>query len=330
MTEKKIDVFGIGNALVDTIAFVEDDFIREHDLNRGTMTLTDADTQGRLLAALEGAKVELHSGGSAANTMFGVALSGGSAFYNGKVSRDSNGVFYREDLLKFGIHFDVNPAGEGPTGTCIVLTTPDAERTMLTNLGVSTGLESSDIDTDKLDQCKYVYLEGYLFDAENPRAACYKAAEHAKKNGVKTTLTFSDPFCVGRFKDDFLALTRDYCDAIFCNADEARSFADMEDLDAAAKHIGGLVDLAFITNSEKGALVVQGGNISSVEGFPCTPLDTTGAGDAFAAGVLFGLAHDYSPEKAARWGNYLASETVKISGARLNESRKHEVAEIIG
>ena len=328
----KIDVFGVGNALVDTLAFVDEDFIREHNLNRGLMTLVEADEQGRLLAALEGKGVELHSGGSAANTMFGIALSGGTGFYTSKVAQDPNGEFYREDMLKAGIHFDVHPVeeGQGNTGTCVVMTTPDAQRTMYTHLGVSTGLVPDDIDTEKLVGCQYLYLEGYLLFGDEPRAACIKAADAAKKSGVKVTLTYSDPSVIEALREHFVDLTREYCDIIFCNADEARAFAETQDLDVAIKKIGEMVEMAFITNSEKGAYVVEKTNVRLVEGFPCKPLDTTGAGDAFAAGVLFGLAHNYGPDKAARWGNYLAAETVKIAGARLSESQKHKVKEIIG
>lgn len=314
------DVFGIGNALVDTLASVDEDFIREHDLNKGTMTLTDPRFQGQLLTALETRDVKLRSGGSAANTMFGVALSGGSAFYCGKVARDSNGEFYREDLLKHGIHFDVHPAKDGASGTCIVLTTPDAERTMYTNLGVSVQLTPNDVDESRLAKSRFLYLEGYLWDAEDPRAAFVTAAEYARRHGVKTTMTYSDPFCVERYREDFFHFTREHCDIVFCNRDEALSFAQTENLHDAVAYIGNVSKMAFVTNSEKGALVLHDGNISEVPGFPVQPVDTTGAGDAFAAGVLFALARDYTPQQAARWGHYLASRTILAMGARLEES----------
>ena len=323
------DVYGIGNALVDTLSHVDDDFISEHELNRGTMTLTDSHAQGLLLSALGNQEVRLQSGGSAANTMFGVALCGGSAFYCGKVAHDANGEFYREDLLKNGIHFDVHPAAQGSTGTCIVLTTPDAERTMYTNLGVSVELSPSDIDEDRLSRSKHLYLEGYLWDAPEPRAAFGTAAQFAAKSNVVTTMTFSDPFCVERYRDDFLNFAREHCDIVFCNRDEALRFAGVEDLEVAARTLGGIVRMAFVTNSAEGAIVAREGELVSVPGFPVRPVDTTGAGDAFAAGVLFALSHGYSPEQAARWGNYMASRTILATGARLQENLRVAAREVL-
>jgi len=329
---KKYDVFGVGNALVDTLAFIDDDFLRERDLNRGVMTLVDAETQGRLLLDLQHTELTLRSGGSACNTMITIAQSGGTAFYTGKVSRDTNGEFYRQDLLQNGVHFDVHPAPEtsGPTGSCLVLTTPDAERTMYTHLGVSTLLDKSDINIDRLHESKYIYLEGYLWDSENPRAACVLAMEEANRAGIPVSYTFSDPFCVGRFRDDFHMLLKEHVNVLFCNADEARQFSGKEIIEEAAAYIGSLVKLAFITNSEKGAFVVSEKNVSLVPGFPVHPLDTNGAGDAFAGGVLFALAANYSPQKAARWGNYRASQIVQVPGARLEGSQSHLVKEILG
>lgn len=326
-----VDVFGLGNALVDILAFVSDDFIREHSLNKGTMTLVDAEKQGGLLADLEGHQLELHSGGSAANTMMGVVLSGGSAIYNGKVAGDPNGEFYRKDLLKYGIHFDVHRAQDasGPTGTSLILTTPDAERTMCTNLGVSTDLDIGDIDLEKIGDSHFLYLEGYLWDAEKPKAACIAAGEEARKGDTQIALTFSDPFCVDRYREEFSKMVGEYCDIVFCNAEEARRFSGMESLMDAVTRIGALADLVFVTDSKNGALVVEKKEINKVPGFSVEPLDTTGAGDAFAAGVLYALSRRFSPQKAARWGNYLAAQTIIIPGARLEESQGEKAQEVL-
>lgn len=323
------DVFGVGNAIVDTITFVDDDFLREHEIQKGGMTLVDADSQARLLHGLENHNLELRSGGSAANTMFGVTKSGGSAFYTGKVSKDTNGEFYRQDLLKAGIHFDIHPADSGATGTCVVMTTKDAERTMCTHLGVSITLSKTDVDSDRIGRSKFVYMEGYLWDAEGPRAACVHSMQEAKRLGTTVSFTVSDPFLVGRYRDDFVNAAREYVDVLFCNKEEAMMFAGRETLEDAAEYIGGLVGLAFITDSEKGCLVSEQGKISRVEGFPVKPKDTNGAGDSFAGGVLFGLTHQYSAQKAARWGNYLASRVVQQPGPRLEEDVKHRVAEVL-
>lgn len=325
-----VDVFGVGNALVDILALVQDDFIVSHELNRGAMTLVDDQRQGGLLQDLEGTDLQLRSGGSAANTMIAIAQSGGSGFYAGKVSGDSNGEFYRQDMVSAGIQFDVAPASSGQTGTCVVLTTPDAERTMCTNLGVSITLSAGDIDVEKLKGCKYSYVEGYLWDGPDPRAASVETMSQSKRHGVKVAYTFSDAFLVDRFADDFRKIVPEYCDVLFCNGDEVRRFCELESLEDCAAKMGELVDLVFITDGAQGCLVVENKQITTVAGFPVQAIDTVGAGDAFAGGVLFGLTHGYSAEKSARWGNYLGGQVVQRYGPRLEGSQANKLAEIIG
>lgn len=324
---KSIDVFGVGNALIDILAFVDDQFIEKQHLSRGAMTLVDNETQGNLLYALEHIPVQLRSGGSAANTMIALAQSGGSGYYSGKVAADANGEFYRKDMLESGIYFDVPPAPStsGATGSCLVLTTPDAERTLCTNLGVSTQLSVSDIDLEKLSHCQYSYIEGYLWDAVAPREASIVTMEHSKRLGVKVAFTFSDMFLIERFSDDFQDLVKDYCDVLFCNAEEVRHFCQTESLTECADQLGKLVELALITDSGNGCLVVENQVVNHVFGFPVQPLDTVGAGDAFAGGVLFGLTHGLSAVQAARWGNYLGSQVVQIQGPRLEGSQADKV-----
>lgn len=330
--EKSVDVFGVGNALVDILAFVEEGFIEKHTLNRGGMTLMDAHTQGQILHDLEHSSLQMRSGGSAANTMIAISQSGGKGFYSGKVAQDTNGEFYREDLLAAGIEFDVHPAPEshGPTGTCVVLTTPDAERTLCTHLGVSTTLASTDINIDRLKRCKYSYIEGYLWDGETPRKASVETMEQAKRNNVKVAFTFSDGFLVERFTDDFHHIISEYCDTVFCNADEARHFCGTQSLDDCAAKLGELVDLAFLTDGANGCLVVENKQVTRVPGFKVTAIDTVGAGDAFAGGVLYGLTNGLTTTQAARWGNYLASLVVQIHGPRLEVSLVDRVREIVG
>jgi sugar/nucleoside kinase (ribokinase family) len=329
--DERIDVFGVGNAMVDILVMVDEDFVREHALTKGSMTLVDAEKQGTLLQSLESRPLQMQSGGSAANTIIGVAQSGGTGFYTGKVARDPNGEFYRQDLLEAGVHFDVHPAPETgpPTGSCLVLTTPDAERTMCTHLGVSTELSAEDVDVDYLKRCRYAYIEGYLWDPPGPRGASLAVMEQSKRHGVQVALTFSDPFLMERFGDDFRRLARDYCDVVFCNADEVRQLTQLDDLEAAARTIGEWVDLAFVTNSEAGCLVVKSGELERVGGFPVKALDTVGAGDAFAGGALFGLTHGYTPSQAARWGNFLASRVVTYHGARWPHPIRDQVAKIL-
>ncbi|MBD2480716.1 adenosine kinase [Planktothrix sp. FACHB-1365] len=332
MTEPKpFNVFGVGNALLDILALVEDNFIQTHDLNRGSMTLMDTIKQGKLLQQLESHPLELRCGGSAANTMMAIAQSGGTGIYSGKVSADTNGEFYQQDMVAAGIQFEIEPADttQGPTGTCLVLTTPDAERTMCTNLGVSTTLSVTDINVDHLSQCQYSYIEGYLWDAAQPRKASIETMEQSKRLGVKVAFTFSDMFLVERFGDDFRSVLAEYCDVLFCNADEVRHFCGNEDLEVCARQLGEKVNLVFITNSNKGCLVVENQSLIPVPGFPVKPVDTVGAGDAFAGGVLYGLTNGLTTPQAARWGNYLGSQIVQIHGPRLSESQQDKLATII-
>jgi len=264
--------------------------------------------------------------------MIGLARCGGTGFYTGKVSRDPNGEFYRQDLLDAGIHFDVNPAPEKelPTGTCLVFTTPDAERTMYTHLGVSTQLDASDIEAERVALCQYAYLEGYLWTGPSTKAAALAAMKAANNHHVPVAFSFSDPGLVAGMRDDFRALVTQYVDVVFCNADEARGFAGSDSLHDSARAIAKLVKLAFITDGARGALVAEGDSITEVAGFEVNAIDTNGAGDNFAAGVLFGLTHGFSPAKSARLGNYLASRVVQVHGARIEKSIANQLDEILG
>ena len=328
--DKKFDVFGVGNAIVDMLAFVPDPFIAEQQLERGSMTLMDTVRQAEILGRLTDHKVELAAGGSAANTMVAIAQSGGSGIYCGKVAHDTHGEFYRQNMEASGIRFDVPMAPEegDPTGTCVVLTTPDAERTMCTHLGVSTALDKNDLDLDELAASKFSYIEGYLWDADGPREACIEAFEQSNKLGLTTTFTFSDPFLVDRYCDAFKDVVRRYCDVLFCNADEARRLCETDSLDECAAQLGEMAHTAFITNSEKGCLVVVDKHVTPVPGFPVAAIDTVGAGDAFAGGVLYGLANGMGTLPAARWGNFMASRVVAKVGPRLSGSMVDKLEEV--
>ncbi len=330
MSPDKKTVFGVGNALVDILALVEDDFVREHALDKGSMTLVDAEKQGNLLNHLEGMELKLRSGGSAANTMIGIAQSGGTGFYVGKVARDTHGEFYRQDMLEAGIHFDVHPAQDaGPTGTSLVLTTPDAERTMCTNLGVSTRLAAGDIDLDRLATCIFSYIEGYLWAGDNTRQASILTMQKSVSLGIPVAFTFSDMFLVEQFRDDFQRVLREYCEVVFCNADEIRRFLDTTSLNTCATRLGQLVNNAFITDGANGCYVIHQGNIQHVPGFAVDAVDTVGAGDAFAGGVLFGLTNGLDFADAGRWGNYIASRVVQVYGARLETSIQNQVNQVL-
>ncbi|MDG1873459.1 MAG: adenosine kinase [Mariniblastus sp.] len=331
MTDKKYDVFGVGNAIVDTLAQVEDQFIDDLQLGKGGMALMDTQHQAKVLSGLEHHNLQLASGGSAANTMVAIAQSGGTGVYCGKVAHDTNGEFYKSDMEESGISFPVAMAPETglPTGTCVVLTTPDAERTMCTHLGVSTTLTKSEINPELLAQSKCSYIEGYLWDAEGPRAACVEAFEQSKRLGVRAAFTFSDAFLIGRFAEDFHNVVSQYCDIVFCNADEARQFFESENLDECTSKMAEICDLAFITDSSAGCYVVEKGNVIQVPGFPVKAVDTVGAGDAFAGGALFGITNGMSAAHAAKWGNYFASRVVENIGPRIEGSMKEHLASIL-
>lgn len=326
------DVFGVGNAIVDILARVDDSYLSQHDLTKGAMMLVDAEQQTALLNDLASLELNKRSGGSAANTMVALAQSGGTGFYTGKVNADANGEFYRKDMSESGIGFDVAPASDSslPTGTSLILTTPDAERTMCTSLGVSTTLKVLDVDIDRMQKCKYSYIEGYLWDADEPRAACIEAMQQSKKMGLQTSFTFSDSFLVDRFPDDFRKITDEYCDLVFCNADEARRLWESDSVEDCAKKFGKIVQTAFITDGPSGCVVVHDNEFNTVSGFPADATDTNGAGDAFAGGALYALAHGHSPQKAAQWGNFFASQIVQVFGPRLEQSLSDKLNEVLG
>lgn len=315
---KHYDVFGVGNALVDIIAFIDLNFLQKQGIQKGIMTLVDETKQGALLSDLHDVKKELRSGGSAANTMIAIANSGGTCAYTGKVTHDTYGEFYKKDMEEAGVLFETTPDKDGHTGTCVVLTTPDAERTMLTNLGISTTLAPEDIDKEVLKRSKFVYVEGYLWDGDSTKKASELTMKIAKENAIKVAFTYSDPFCVNRSRDEFVHLTKEYVDVVFCNTEEGLALSGKTDPKEAVTYISTLSPLVFMTAGKEGAYVAENGKIILVPGFPVKPIDTTGAGDAFAAGALYGLTQGYSAQKSARWGNYVASRIVGEVGPRLS------------
>lgn len=330
--EKQFDVYGVGNALVDILAFADDAFVQGLGFPKGSMNLVDTEKRTAILDGLTNAELEMQCGGSAANSMIAIAQSKGSGIFVGKVASDEKGTFYIKDMRGSGIQYNIEPAGAGndPTGTSIILTTPDAERTMCTHLGVSVHLQLEDIKAEDVAKCQICYIEGYLWTGPETKAAALKTMDVARENNTQVSFTFSDPFLVNAFADDFKMLVKEKCDIIFCNADEARSFIGEQDIDACAKQIGEMVETAFITDGKDGAIVVHQGTIDRVEGFQVQAIDTVGAGDSFAGGVLYGLTHGYTHVQAARWGNYLASEVVTVQGPRLESGPSKSISEILG
>lgn len=331
MSDKQYDVFGVGNAIVDILAQVEDHVIADLSLNKGSMALMTTEQQGDILTAIHDPSLTFAAGGSAANTMVAIAQSGGTCVYSGRVADDTNGEYYKKGMEAEGVKFYVPPAetGHEPTGSSVILTTPDAERTMCTHLGISTSLSKSDIDFDLLRQSKCCYVEGYLWTSDGPREACVEVFKESKKHGVQTAFTFSDSFLVDLFAEQFQDLVREHCDIIFCNADEARKFIGNDDLQQCVKEIGSMCGHSFITDGPNGSYAVIDGSISKVDGFEVKAVDTVGAGDAFAGGVLYGLTNGLDPQQSARWGNYFAAQVVAKFGPRLDDSIAGEMQRAI-
>lgn len=330
--QKKYDVFGVGNALVDILATVEDVALDELSQKKGGMALMDPEQQSTVLRYLEDHDLKLASGGSAANTLVAVAQSGGTGVYAGKVAHDTHGEFYKKDMEAAGVDFYVplTPEAGLPTGTSVILTTPDTERTMCTHLGISSTLSEVDIDPEILGQSSICYVEGYLWTGDDSRAACIKAFEQSNKLGVKTAFTLSDMFLVDLFADDFRTVLKEHCDIVFCNADEAKHFFKKDDVAECARELGEMCPLAFVTNGGDGSFIIENGETTHVDGFAVKAVDTVGAGDSFAGGVLYGLTHGMSTIASAKWGNYFASRVVSRFGPRLEDPIADKVSEIAG
>jgi sugar/nucleoside kinase (ribokinase family) len=313
----RYNVYGVGNALVDIQAQIDDETLEELRFAKGVMTLVDEETQVRVLSKLNGVNISRCAGGSAANTIMGLADLGGRAAYAGKVADDELGSFFLHDMRKIGIAIEVPPAVGGHTGTCVILITGDAERTMLTHLGVSATLGPDDVDEAEIAQAEYVYIEGYLFAAENNKAAALKAIDLAKKHGVKVALTVSDPFLIRLFKEEFWRLIDGPVDLLFCNLDEARSLTDREDPLECAREIHRHAANVALTLGPNGSLLMFGGDLIPIEGVTVEAIDTTGAGDMYAAGLLYGITNGLSWRQAGHLASHAAARIVTQLGARL-------------
>jgi sugar/nucleoside kinase (ribokinase family) len=317
MPDLKFDVLGIGNAIVDVIARAEDDFLVQQKMHKGGMALIDEARAQSIYGAM-GKAVEI-SGGSAANTIVGVAGFGARAAFVGKVKDDELGRAFAHDIRKAGVTFDTKPAKDGPsTARCYVMVTPDGERTMNTFLGAAQDLHPADVDADTIAASGIIYLEGYLWDPPHAKEAFRKAAKIAHDAGRKVALTLSDAFCVGRYRAEFLDLLKTgTVDLVFANESELKSLYETADFDAAVKALRGDAKLAVVTRSEKGCVVVSKETTVAVPAAPIKKLvDATGAGDLFAAGFLLGLARGRDHKTAAALGALAAAEVIQHIGAR--------------
>lgn len=327
---KRYHVYGLGAALVDTEIEVLDHDLDALAIEKGVMTLVDENRQAQLLDHLDNRLVHSKraSGGSAANTIIAIAQFGGSTFYSCKVANDDNGHFYLHDMKAAGVdcHFDKQRDG-GITGKCLVLITPDAERTMNTFLGISETLSEHDLAPDAIAASEYVYLEGYLVTSPTGRAAAIRAREIAEQNGVKTALSFSDPGIVAHFRDGLREMIGERIDLLFCNQHEALSWAQTDNLDEAIAALKLIARSFAITLGAEGALVFDGSTQHRIAAHAVQAIDSNGAGDMFAGAFLYGITQGHDFAAAGKLASLASATVVSDYGPRLKKAQQSELLE---
>lgn len=323
---QRFDVLGIGNAIVDVLAHADDAFLLENGIAKGAMTLID---EFRALSLSEKMRApEMASGGSAANTIAGLASLGAACAFVGKVKDDELGEVFAHDMKRIGVAYRTPKAEDGPpTARCMIFISPDGQRSMNTYLGASVELAAADMDETMAEGASIIYLEGYLWDPPAAKAAIRGAIAAAKRAKSRVAFTLSDPFCVGRWRTEFLDLLRNDVDIFFANEHEILSLFEVEDFDEALQRTRALGKIAALTRSEKGAVIANGKEMHVIDAEPATVVDTTGAGDLFAAGFLFGLARKKPLGVCGRMGALAAAEVVSHVGPRPQRSLKDMFAE---
>jgi hypothetical protein len=318
-TQKRFDVFGMCNALFDIQADVPDGTLTSLNLGKGGMFLLSEEEQTAIVPSVAGGIVNTAAGGSGANTMIGIAQLGGTACFTSRVGPDDHGAMYRESLAAQGVQPNLG-VGVGATGISLILITPDAQRTMCTYLGMSQTLRSEDVDLAALEASRYLYVTGYLWDTDTQKEAVLHAMAAARRAGVKVAFSLSDPFCVGRHRDDFLRLLDTHVDVVFANAEEAIGLTGAptarEALGALAARVGDS-GVAAVTLDRSGSLLQQGDVVVEVPVYPVHAIDTTGAGDMYAAGLLYGLTRNLPLRTCGRIAAYAAAQVVAHLGPRL-------------
>jgi sugar/nucleoside kinase (ribokinase family) len=316
MNTRRFDVTAIGNAIVDVLAKADDALLAAHNLPKGAMNLIDAATAEKLYSIMGPGKEA--SGGSAGNTIAGIAALGGRTAYIGKVAADQLGEVFTHDIRAVGVTYDTTPLVGGlPTARSLIFVTPDAQRTMQTFLGATTQLGPEDVNMDYITSSKVVYLEGYLWDQPRAKAAMRDAAIQAQAAGVKVSLTLSDAFCVNRFRDEFLELADKHIDVLFANESEILALYQTDNFDDALQQVRRHCEIAALTRSEKGSVVVNGDEVHVVDAVPGVKVvDTTGAGDAYAAGFLYAYTQGRDLATCGRLGGAMAADVISQMGPR--------------
>jgi sugar/nucleoside kinase (ribokinase family) len=323
---KNIDVYGVGNALVDFVIEVDDGFISKYEIDKGMMTLVDEQRQNEILNAIGSNSKLKQSGGSAANTMISISQFGGKSYYSFKVADDEFGRFYVEDLIKAGVLTDasrVRPVGS--TGKCLVMVTPDAQRTMFTYLGITSNMSKDDLHPESLKDSKYLYLEGYLVSSEEGQEAMMEAKMAAQQNNVKTSLTFSDINMIKFFREGLEHVIGDGLDLIFGNEEEVMAYTETTNLSDAKEKMKTLARSFVITLGEKGAIIYDGKNFIDSHPYETVPVDTVGAGDMYAGGFLYGITSDHSYEESGHIASIAASKIVAKYGPRLEDHEPRQL-----
>ena len=324
---KKYDIYGIGNALVDLVFEVEEDFLKKHAVEKGLMTLVEEDRQNQLISAINIQESMMKGGGSAANTVVAASQFGANCYYSCKVSNDRFGNYYLKDLEANGVDTKLTEqtAPDGVTGKCLVMTTPDAERTMNTFLGITSDFSPEEIDENAIKESTYIYSEGYLVPSPSGRAAMLKGIEVARANGVKVALSFSDPSMVKFFRNEMIEVVGDGVDLLFCNEEEAMLFTETENLLAAREALKNVAKRFVITLGKNGASIFDGDTFIDIESYRVEAIDTNGAGDMFAGAFLFAITHGHSYAEAGKLASLASSKVVSQFGPRLDWTQAKEV-----
>ncbi len=319
-------IYGIGAALVDTEIEVTDAELQSFDIDKGVMTLVDEDRQHELMDKLSDHLIasKRASGGSGANTIIAASYFGANTFYSCKVADDENGKFYINDMQAANVAMPNGPAKTGITGKCLVMITPDAERTMNTFLGISETVSSAELDIDAIKNSAYVYIEGYLVSSQTGRAAAIECRKIAEANNVKTSLSLSDPAMVQFFHDGLTEMIGDKVDLLFCNLDEALAYTKTDSLDAACNTLKAIANEFVITLGSKGALIYDGKNSINIAPCETKAIDTNGAGDMFAGAFLYALTQGHTHEQAGNLASLASSKVVSQFGPRL-KPEQHKV-----
>jgi sugar/nucleoside kinase (ribokinase family) len=325
----RFDVLALGNALVDVLAYADDDFVARTGVEPGAMTMVDGARSDEIYAEM-GPATEM-SGGSAANTVSGVASFGGRAAYIGRVSDDAFGKVFAHDLRSVGVHFDSPLATTGaPTGRCLVIVTPDAQRTMCTFLGAGAELDESYVDEALVAGSAVTYLEGYVWDPPAAKEAVRRAAAIAHEADRRVALTLSDPFCVERHREEFLELIEGHIDILFANEHEITMLYEVDTFDEALHRVRGHCEIAALTRGAQGSVIVAGDDVHVIDAPPVEVVDTTGAGDLYAAGFLYGLTHGHPLATCGLLGSLAAAEVISHLGARPAEVLAELARPVVG